>query len=96
MKLTNNYQATAKELKDIESGLEWLRSKPDPKSVIILNSEFTECPDCGCIWGFDEIQFQECDACIYPDEPELFGDERAPDLSGQGNTFGILNKIKWN
>ncbi len=26
----------------------------------------TECPDCGAIWGFDEIQFGECGACGYP------------------------------
>lgn len=26
----------------------------------------TECPNCGALWGFDEIEFQECDACGYP------------------------------
>ncbi len=26
----------------------------------------TQCPNCGAIWGFEEIQFQECDACGYP------------------------------
>jgi len=31
------------------------------------------CPNCGAGWGIEEISFQECDACGYPemDEEEL-------------------------
>ena len=29
-------------------------------------SRLTHCPNCEAVWGFDEIQFQECDACGYP------------------------------
>lgn len=30
----------------------------------------TECPNCQCVWGFDEIQFGECYACGYPNHDE--------------------------
>lgn len=26
----------------------------------------TECPNCGAMWGIEEMSFQECDACGYP------------------------------
>lgn len=29
--------------------------------------KLTECPICGAKWGFNEIQFQECDSCGTPD-----------------------------
>ena len=28
----------------------------------------TDCPNCSAVWGFDEIQDQECDACGYPNK----------------------------
>jgi len=38
-------------------------------------SKFRECPHCPAIWGQEEIDFQECGACGYPNneidfEPE--------------------------
>lgn len=39
--------------------------------------DWTECPHCGSFWGFEEISFQECDCCCYPDnedEEEYFDD----------------------
>jgi len=32
-----------------------------------MKREIIDCPECGAVWGFDEIQFQECGACGYPD-----------------------------
>lgn len=32
-----------------------------------LIEELSKCPNCGVIWGFDEMQFQECDCCGWPD-----------------------------
>lgn len=25
------------------------------------------CPNCGSIWGFEEIEFQQCDCCGFSD-----------------------------
>ena len=41
------------------------------------------CPNCSAIWGFDEIQFQQCDCCGYPNiddeendfDPDNFEDD---------------------
>lgn len=30
--------------------------------------EHHECPCCGSLWGLEEIDWQECDACGWPDE----------------------------
>lgn len=34
-----------------------------------------ECPNCYAMWGIEEMSFQECDACGYPDsdDEEVFG-----------------------
>jgi hypothetical protein len=31
-----------------------------------FEEDLLECPNCNAIWGFDEIQFQQCDACGWP------------------------------
>ena len=31
-------------------------------------STFLECPNCNAIWGSEEIDFQECDCCGWPDD----------------------------
>lgn len=33
-------------------------------------SELLECPNCGAIWGAEEIDWQQCDYCGYPDNNE--------------------------
>lgn len=33
------------------------------------------CPNCNCVWGFDEIQFHECDHCGYHDQEEDYVDD---------------------
>lgn len=42
------------------------------KSETCLNffnmSILTTCPSCGCGWGIEEIEDQECGACGYPNE----------------------------
>lgn len=32
-------------------------------------TEYSNCPnpECGAAWGIEEISFQECDSCGYPD-----------------------------
>jgi Zn ribbon nucleic-acid-binding protein len=30
----------------------------------------TECPNCNAIWGFDEIDWNMCYSCGYPDHEE--------------------------
>jgi Zn ribbon nucleic-acid-binding protein len=37
--------------------------------------EETECPQCGAQWTLEEIEWQQCDACGYPDEDEAFDDD---------------------
>jgi hypothetical protein len=32
----------------------------------------TECPNCGSLWGFEEMDWQECDCCGYPNVDEDF------------------------
>ena len=34
------------------------------------------CPNCSASWGIEEISFQECDECGYPNNMD---DERDPD-----------------
>ena len=48
--------------------------------VITLMPMLTECPHCNSIWTMEEIDWQECDACGYPqndatDDHEDFVDE---------------------
>lgn len=31
------------------------------------------CPNCGEVWGTEEISLQECDHCPYPHEDENYG-----------------------
>jgi len=61
-------------------------------------NKLTECPQCQAIWGFDEIQFQECDACEYQalQDDEDPNDLIPPDLSEQGNSFGTGVGLKWD
>lgn len=43
-----------------------------------ISKSLTECPNCGSIWGVgsEEWQWQECDACGWPDnEDDYSGDE---------------------
>lgn len=40
------------------------------------NANYLQCPNCSANWGIEEIDFQECDACGYPncdddDEPDI-------------------------
>jgi Zn ribbon nucleic-acid-binding protein len=43
------------------------------------------CPHCQAIWGFEEIEWQSCDACGYP-EHDSFEEERddTPSLEDLG------------
>ena len=38
------------------------------------DEELTECPNCGAVWGFDEIDEQKCFCCGYPMQEEDFDD----------------------
>lgn len=29
--------------------------------------EYTQCPVCQSVWGMEEIDWQQCDSCGYPD-----------------------------
>lgn len=33
------------------------------------------CPNCGTVWGIDEIQFGECSRCNYPNQSYEFEDD---------------------
>lgn len=33
------------------------------------------CPNCQAQWGFDEIQFQQCDCCGWPDNDDDLDDD---------------------
>ena len=61
-----------------------------------MSQELTECPQCQAIWGFDEIEFQECDDCEYQALKDDADDLIPPDLSGQGNSFGTGIGLNWN
>lgn len=39
------------------------------------------CPNCSAVWGFDEIEDQECGACGYPNNDDN-DDECDPDYVG--------------
>ncbi len=60
-----------------------------------MPQQLTECPQCQAIWGLDETQLQECDACEYQSSEDNEEDLRPPDLSEQGNSFGTLINLKW-
>jgi Zn ribbon nucleic-acid-binding protein len=30
-----------------------------------------QCPNCQAVWSMEEIDWQECDACGYPDEEDF-------------------------
>ena len=34
------------------------------------DDELDQCPSCMACWGIEEISFQECDSCGYPDDTE--------------------------
>lgn len=38
-----------------------------------------KCPNCGCIWGLEEMDWYECFACGYPDN-----DKEEDDLDDSG------------
>jgi rubrerythrin len=41
-----------------------------------MNEEMLlECPNCGAIWGMEEIDFQQCDCCGYPNEEYDYEDD---------------------
>lgn len=42
-------------------------------------SDYLSCPNCGAVWGMEEIDFQECWACGYP-EHEQDGDDDWPEV----------------
>lgn len=29
-----------------------------------------ECPNCGAVWGMEEIDWQQCDCCGWPDNDD--------------------------
>lgn len=33
----------------------------------MAKKQHTSCPNCDAQWGFEEISFQECDSCGWPD-----------------------------
>jgi Zn ribbon nucleic-acid-binding protein len=37
--------------------------------------DLTECPNCGAVWGFEEIDSQECFCCGYPANEEDYDDD---------------------
>ena len=32
-----------------------------------FEGDYEQCPNCGAIWGCEEFDFQQCDACGWPD-----------------------------
>ena len=36
------------------------------------DEEFDQCPNCQSLWGIEEISFQECDCCGWPENDEEF------------------------
>lgn len=39
-------------------------------------STYFQCPNCDSNWGIEEIDFQECDSCGWPEpEPEIDSDD---------------------
>lgn len=45
----------------------------------------TECPNCSSIWGFDEMEWQECFCCGYPRNEDLdeWDDDACDDEDGE-------------
>lgn len=43
-----------------------LTPNPSPIERGDDDEEYTECPNCGAVWGIEELSFQECDYCGYP------------------------------
>lgn len=43
------------------------KKKIDPD---FFDGDLCICPCCGAGWGIEEISFQECDSCGYPDSDE--------------------------
>ena len=41
-------------------------------------SVIIHCPNCGCVWGIEEMDAESCDACGYPDNDDD-DDEFDPD-----------------
>jgi len=35
----------------------------------------TKCPNCGCLWGVEEMDWGECFACGYPDINDDYDDD---------------------
>lgn len=40
------------------------------------------CPNCGTVWGIDEMQFGECSRCNYPSQSYEFEDDSEFIVSG--------------
>ena len=42
-----------------------------------IHRSLSECPNCGAIWGIgsEEWDWQQCDACGYPNADEDYNDE---------------------
>lgn len=39
----------------------------------------TSCPNCGVIWGIDEMDWNNCYACGWPDNDDEYDDDYDPD-----------------
>jgi hypothetical protein len=35
--------------------------------MVMDDEEYTQCPVCQSVWGMEEIDWQQCDSCGYPD-----------------------------
>jgi hypothetical protein len=40
-----------------------------------MKTTYLECPNCQSIWGYEEIDWQTCDCCGWPDVDEDFKSE---------------------
>lgn len=50
------------------------------------------CPNCDAQWGIEEISFQECDSCGYPDcedDFDEFGDYEEEQFDKEDDHIGI-------
>ena len=52
--------------------LRLINNKPETKKMEIENSNLS-CPQCYSAWGIEEIDFQQCDSCGYPDDDDYDG-----------------------
>jgi hypothetical protein len=39
------------------------KRRKESEPIVIM---YEQCPACGSVWGHDEFDFQQCDACNYP------------------------------